>query len=204
MEKLMLKGVTHAGEFELTPGFITLGRNPTNDFRIPDSTVSSFHCELIVSEDLHVVVRDLNSTNGTFVDDQPAQESTIKPGQTLRLGSARLDLLSEPLSEPVRIAIPKLQAEPVPASVTLPDGSLACLNHSDTRASLRCVKCLKVFCPECVHILKLAHGQTRSFCPACSGRCETLPGATPADLPAAKRKPSLIGRLTQTIRIRFK
>src|SRR5439155_20060400 len=51
MSKLLLTGLTHPGTFELEPGFNAVGRNPTNDFRLQDATVSSFHCEIVVSED---------------------------------------------------------------------------------------------------------------------------------------------------------
>jgi pSer/pThr/pTyr-binding forkhead associated (FHA) protein len=201
MNKFVLTGLTHPGEFELEPGFNTLGRNPTNDYRVHDATVSSFHCEIVLSDD-SVLVRDLGSTNGTFIDNEPVHEGQLKPGQTLRLGSAELRLESEALPEPVEISVPELKVEPLLASVTLPDGSLSCLNHHDARAIVKCVQCEKAFCEECVHSLRLAGGRTRVFCPACSGHCERLPGA-PAKSGQKKRQ-SLLGRLTQTIRIRLK
>src|SRR5881275_2371627 len=97
MNKLLLTGLTHPGTFELEPGFNTLGRNPTNDFRVHDSTVSSFHCEIVLSDDA-VVVRDLGSTNGTYIDGQRIDEGVLKPGQVLRLGSAdlRLEVRNDP------------------------------------------------------------------------------------------------------------
>jgi len=202
MNKFVLTGLTHPGSFELEPGFNTLGRNPTNDFRIHDTTASSFHCELVVSED-SVLVRDLGSTNGTFIEGQPIQEAPLKSGQILRLGSAELRLDSERITEPSRIEIPELRTEQLAASVTLADGSLACLNHPEIRAAVKCVKCQKVFCGDCVHVLRLAGGKSRVFCPSCSGQCEPLPGAS-VPTPSARKKQSLLGRLTQTIRIRLK
>ncbi|HYT61006.1 MAG TPA: FHA domain-containing protein [Haliangiales bacterium] len=201
MNKLLLTGLTRPGTFELEPGFNTLGRNPTNDFRIHDVTVSSFHCEIVVSEG-SVAVRDLGSTNGTYIDDQPIQEAQLKPGQVLRLGSAELRLDSHPVTAPAHVAIPELKVEQPPDSAVLPDGSLSCLNHREDRAIVRCVKCQKAFCEECIHVLRLAGGKTRVFCPSCSGPCEPLPGAPAAT--HAPKKQSLFGRLTQTIRIRFK
>jgi len=49
----------------------------------------------------------------------------------------------------------------------------------------------------------LAGGKRRVFCPACSAHCERLPGA-PALKAGQKKRQSLLGRLTQTIRIRLK
>src|SRR3989442_5231449 len=111
MNKLVLTGLTHPGEFELEPGFNTLGRNPTNDYRVHDATVSSFHCEIVLSDE-SVLVRDLGSTNGTFIDNQPVHESQLKPGQILRLGSAELRLESQPVPAPAQIPVPELQVEP--------------------------------------------------------------------------------------------
>jgi len=202
MNKLVLTGLTHPGEFELEPGFNTLGRNPTNDYRLHDATVSSFHCEIVLSAD-SVLVRDLGSTNDTFIDNQPVHEGRLKPGQILRLGSAELRLESQPAPEPVQISVPELKVEPPPASVALPDGSLSCLNHHDARAIVKCVKCEKAFCEECVHVLQLTGGKRRVFCPSCSGHCETLPSA-PAPRHGQKKRQSLLARLTQTIRIRLK
>ena len=203
MDKLVLTGLTHPGAFELEPGFNTLGRNPTNDFRVHDVTISSFHCEIVVSED-SVLVRDLGSTNGTFIDGQQIHEAELRPGQILRLGSAELRLDSQAVIEPAPISIPELKAEPAPASVTLPDGSLSCLNHQEVRAIVKCLKCQKVFCEDCIHVLRLAGGRTRTFCPSCSGPCEALPGATLPGTLRTPKKQSFLGRLTQTIRIRLK
>jgi hypothetical protein len=62
---------------------------------------------------------------------------------------------------------------------------------------VRCPQCDKAFCEDCVRSLRLKGGQTRLFCPACSGPCDPIPTA-----PAPKKKQSLLARLTQTIRIR--
>jgi hypothetical protein len=203
MNKLVLAGLTHPGTFELEPGFNTLGRNPTNDFRVHDATVSSFHCEIVVSES-SVLVRDLGSTNGTYIDGQPIHEAPLMPGQILRLGSAELKLDSQPVAEIPRITVPELKAEQPTPSTILPDGSTSCLNHRGIKATLKCVKCHKVFCEECVHVLRLAGGKIRAFCPSCSAPCEPLPGATLPTASAKSKKQTLFGRLTQTIRIRFK
>lgn len=202
MQKYVLTGVTHPGRFELEPGFNTIGRNPTNDFRISDSTVSSFHCEIVVSVAL-IMVRDLGSTNGTFIDDQRVTEAPLAAGQTLRLGSAelRLDGPGRPAAEPAPVQIPQPAAEPSPA---LAGGGTACVNHSQTAATMKCSRCDRAFCDDCIHVLRLAGGRTRLFCPSCSGLCVALPGVDSAASAGEKPKQSLLGRLSQTIRIRFK
>ena len=190
----MLKGVTHPGSLEVSDGLVSLGRNPTNDLRVPDPTVSSFHCEIIISGGT-VLVRDLNSTNGTFIDNEPVQEAFLRPWQTLRLGQAefRLEIAG---AQEVVVAIPELDQH-LPQTHLL-DGRLACLNHPGVAAVLKCTVCARVYCSECVQPIGLKGGQKRLFCPACSQPC--VPLVTDA---ATRKKKSLLDRLTETIRMRF-
>jgi pSer/pThr/pTyr-binding forkhead associated (FHA) protein len=100
MERLVLSWVNKPFAFELNPGLNRLGRNPTNDHRIADASVSSFHCEIQVDPDKSVHIRDLASTNGTFIDGIPALDGPVKPGQTIRLGSAEFNLELATVAEP--------------------------------------------------------------------------------------------------------
>jgi pSer/pThr/pTyr-binding forkhead associated (FHA) protein len=93
MAKLVLlsagmTGRTHDLKAEKT----TIGRVEDNSFQIAEPSVSSHHCEVLVRGN-DVVVRDLNSTNGTFINgEKVATESPIKPGQILRLGQIEMRL----------------------------------------------------------------------------------------------------------------
>jgi CheY-like chemotaxis protein len=74
---------------ELSEKWITIGRADGNTFQIAAPSVSGRHCEArLVGEEL--VVRDLQSTNGTFVDGKKITEGKLRPGQTLRLGEVEL------------------------------------------------------------------------------------------------------------------
>ena len=87
MAKLRIKSErADSPEIELRPGVITIGRHPDNAFAVADPSVSSFHCEVTVTDN-GATVKDRNSTNGTFIDNQPVQEAALHPGQTLRLGA---------------------------------------------------------------------------------------------------------------------
>ena len=68
-----------------------MGRVEDNIFQIPDASVSSHHCEIILKGN-EVVVRDLDSTNGTFINGQQVTEATLKPSQILRLGQVEVRL----------------------------------------------------------------------------------------------------------------
>lgn len=80
--------------FELTNDRTTIGRLEDNTFQIPEPSVSGHHCEIIRSGN-EFIVRDLGSTNGTFIDEQQVTEAKIKPGQILRLGRVELRLEDE-------------------------------------------------------------------------------------------------------------
>jgi len=68
MTKLhILKGPCKGQSFELESDEIYIGRSPENDIQIRDKSVSRNHLKLIRKEDEYFI-RDLKSTNGTFVD----------------------------------------------------------------------------------------------------------------------------------------
>jgi pSer/pThr/pTyr-binding forkhead associated (FHA) protein len=92
MAKLVLlsagmTGRTHDLKAEKT----TVGRVEDNSFQIAEPSVSSHHAELLLRGN-DVIVRDLNSTNGTFINGEKITESPIKPGQILRLGQIEMRL----------------------------------------------------------------------------------------------------------------
>src|ERR1019366_820114 len=79
-----------------------------NLFQIAEASVSSHHCEVLLRGS-DVVIKDLNSTNGTFINGEQISESVLKPGQTLRLGQVELKLEAE-----------KAASAPGPAPATAP------------------------------------------------------------------------------------
>src|SRR5215469_1097532 len=92
MAKLVLlspgmTGRTHDLKAEKT----TVGRVEDNTFQIAEPSVSSHHCEVLTKGD-EVIVKDLNSTNGTFINGEKVSESPLKPGQILRLGQIEMRL----------------------------------------------------------------------------------------------------------------
>jgi pSer/pThr/pTyr-binding forkhead associated (FHA) protein len=78
--------------YELKADKTSVGRVEDNAFQIPEASVSSHHCEIILRGS-EVVVNDLNSTNGTFINgNQLSGEGVLKPGQTLKLGQIEMRL----------------------------------------------------------------------------------------------------------------
>jgi predicted component of type VI protein secretion system len=92
MAKLVILTQGMAGRVhELNVDRTTVGRVEDNTFQIADQSVSSHHCEVLLRGS-EVVIHDLNSTNGSFINDAPITESVLKPGQKLRLGQIELKL----------------------------------------------------------------------------------------------------------------
>jgi pSer/pThr/pTyr-binding forkhead associated (FHA) protein len=76
--------------FRLTPGAIkTVGRAPRADFILDVALVSRLHCRLTANDERLEVV-DLQSTNGTFVNDKRVETSTLATGDRLRIGRVEL------------------------------------------------------------------------------------------------------------------
>lgn len=79
---------------ELQTDRTTIGRVEDNTFQIADPSVSSHHCEAHLRGS-EILIRDLNSTNGSFINGEKITEQVLKPGQTLRLGQVELKLEAE-------------------------------------------------------------------------------------------------------------
>lgn len=92
MAKLVLLSAGMTGRaHDLKAEKTTVGRVEDNTFQIAEPSVSSHHCEVLLRGN-DVLVRDLNSTNGTFINGEKVSESPLKPGQILRLGQIEMRL----------------------------------------------------------------------------------------------------------------
>ena len=100
MAKLVLLSAGMTGRsHELKVDKTTIGRVEDNTFAIVDPSISSHHCEVLL-RGAEIVVRDLNSTNGTFINGEKVTETVIKPGQILRLGQIEMRLESDAPAAP--------------------------------------------------------------------------------------------------------
>ncbi|MGH7971888.1 MAG: FHA domain-containing protein [Limisphaerales bacterium] len=181
----------HNQVFELRLGVNRIGRSPANDFTIEHPTVSGRHCEIVLSE-TEIVVRDCDSTNGTFVAGQPVSKAVLSAGQTLRLGD--VEMLVD--STEVKVSIPTFEtAKPAPP-VVLWDGSMLCRRHPQARATHQCTNCHEVLCDECVHHMRRRGGKVLKLCPLCSHKCERIGGEK-------KKKKTFLGFLQKTVKLPF-
>ncbi|GAB4146566.1 MAG: hypothetical protein Tsb009_19310 [Planctomycetaceae bacterium] len=101
-----------------------IGRSAECNLRIASSEVSRRHCRVMVS-DHQVLVRDLGSSNGTFVDGEKIEPETdvlLKPDSELSLGSVRFFVRYTPSEH----------ADEPASTVQLPLGSTVNTTVNDT------------------------------------------------------------------------
>jgi adenylate cyclase len=97
-----LSGVENPYRFELRPGTTLLvGRAVESDCAVVDATVSRRHAQLVVSDN-GVQVKDIGSSNGTFVNGVKVDGYFVVPGDTLTFGKVvfRVEELS-PITAPI-------------------------------------------------------------------------------------------------------
>ena len=79
-----------AGEVLPVPdGALRIGRKPSNDLVLADEKTSGVHAEVVLEGDRHVL-RDLGSTNGTFLDGKRVTEVVLTTGDVVTVGRLRV------------------------------------------------------------------------------------------------------------------
>jgi len=86
-------------EFPLNKGSVTIGRNEENDITIENLAVSGFHAR-VDKTGRDYILTDLQSTNGTFVNDKKIFSHKLSHGDNIIIGKHTLLFLA-----------PELQAE---------------------------------------------------------------------------------------------
>jgi pSer/pThr/pTyr-binding forkhead associated (FHA) protein len=70
----------------LKQGRMLIGRQEDCQIRIPAASVSRHHCEVVTSGS-GVRIKDLGSSNGTFVNGQRVEEADLTAGDVLEIGT---------------------------------------------------------------------------------------------------------------------
>ena len=78
-------------QIPLETGTVILGRGQDAGIRLDDELVSRKHCS-ITFDGKSVIVKDLGSTNGTYVDGQPVNELVLEPDNRLQIGKMVLKI----------------------------------------------------------------------------------------------------------------
>lgn len=73
--------------FRITSGAVrTLGRATGADFIVDAALVSRVHCRFTATPDGGLEVRDLESTNGTYVNGQRKEVARLESGDKVQIG----------------------------------------------------------------------------------------------------------------------
>lgn len=95
LKLLCVSGIDIGHEFDLSHGTYLIGRGGQCDIIIIDSESSRKHCELIVENNV-VSLRDLDSTNGVYLNGRRITEPVvINNGDSIRIGSTTLQLYTQ-------------------------------------------------------------------------------------------------------------
>jgi predicted component of type VI protein secretion system len=87
---LVVRGRSASEALKLLDGVTTVGRHDECQIRIKSSQVSRRHCELFEKKGL-LLVKDLASANGTFVNGKKIQtQQVLEPGDELTVGQVTL------------------------------------------------------------------------------------------------------------------
>lgn len=83
---------------ELTADRTTIGRVEGNDVVVADASVSGSHCEILKNGDAFTI-KDVGSTNGTFINGRRIEEERLQPGTALKLGEISVTFEAEGMTQ---------------------------------------------------------------------------------------------------------
>ena len=82
---VMFKSDGTRRDFPLSKQTTLIGRTNQCDLRVPLSSVSREHCEIVLEQQA-VVIRDLGSSNGTYHNRRRVQQTTLIAGDEVAIG----------------------------------------------------------------------------------------------------------------------
>lgn len=88
-----------------------IGRSDECQLRPKSDAISRNHCTILINDD-DVTVRDLNSRNGTFVNDERVSgDQPLKNGDMLRVGKLQFEVLIQPELKTPHVPAPDTKQE---------------------------------------------------------------------------------------------
>jgi transcriptional regulator with GAF, ATPase, and Fis domain len=93
-------GVNAGAHWQIERDVIRIGSREDNDVRLSDTTVSRLHAEIVRGRE-GTILRDLGSTNGTFVGPVRVKEVYLAPDTRFRVG--KTDLVYSPADEVIEV-----------------------------------------------------------------------------------------------------
>lgn len=91
---VVVSGKTPGRRFPLKNGSCVIGRDPDVEIPVEEQRISRRHAELIVRDGL-VMIKDLKSTNGVFVNDFKVVGSPLKDGDIIQIGTTVFKFIAD-------------------------------------------------------------------------------------------------------------
>lgn len=122
----VLEGLERGRIYRDVPTPVTIGREDENAIQLNDERVSRFHAKM-QEDDQHVILTDLQSTNGTRVNGHPVQLRVLRAGDQVGIGRCLLLFGSD---EQIK---DQLLDKPEPAEQTLQNPSVQAPDNDEFR-----------------------------------------------------------------------
>jgi hypothetical protein len=87
----VIDGPDEGREFEVREGTMIIGRHESCDIPLTDPSASRHHARLVCKAD-GVMIEDLQSTNGTLVNNERVKHYSLLPGDVISIGTTTLRL----------------------------------------------------------------------------------------------------------------
>lgn len=87
--------------FTLSKSIISIGKGTANDIVLTDDYISTSHCKIENREGIYYL-KDLKSTNGTFLNGEPVLEAILKPSSKIKVGQVELRFFSAEEMQPIQ------------------------------------------------------------------------------------------------------
>ena len=90
---VVVEGHSKGRKIDLKDKAITVGKKEGNDLMLEDRAVSRRHVEIIPEED-SFLLHDLDSTNGTYINETKVKQAYLAPGDIIRVGNSRIEFIA--------------------------------------------------------------------------------------------------------------
>ncbi|MDD5449294.1 MAG: ATP-binding protein [Candidatus Omnitrophica bacterium] len=149
MPKLVIRTGEKKGlVYRLDDKEVSLGRGPSNTIVLPDRRVSRFHAR-IIHQGEEYVLEDLESTNGTMINNSPVTRKTLNYGDEILIGaatiaflslSAREDLIGKVSGRSLKVVQEEKTAEDLTMKMALSPGDVRSLDVDLSRPDIKALQ----------------------------------------------------------------
>ncbi len=84
---------------------IKLGRSSSSDFKIVDTKMSGIHCSFEINNQGELLFKDLESTNGSFLNNSKISQTLMRIGDIIRIGNTLIRIDESKLNTRERVSL---------------------------------------------------------------------------------------------------